>query len=148
VTGPPAERPDSHPSIRQDEKHGRVFDGTGTVRIFSDGDYLITKLNSLRDAEQIRGLLAAPNAVPVRKHCGKLVGIRLLSYGDDRRQSGERHGRSTVTTERVRNDTGRLIGGDCNLKHKAENVNHALRPPAWVAASPVTGPVHPPLAVK
>jgi hypothetical protein len=118
------------------------------VRVFSGGDYLIVKLNASRDAEQIRRLLAAPNAVPVRKHSGRLVGIRLLSFGSDCGQSGEQHGRSTVTTERVRNDTGRLIGGNCNLKHKAENVNHASPPPAWAAESSIQGPVRAPLAVR
>jgi hypothetical protein len=144
---PPVRR-NATPSIRLDEKQGRAVDGAGTVRVFSEGDYLVIKLNASRDAEQIRRLLAAPNAEAVRKHSGKLVGIRLLSYGNDRGQSGERHGRSTVTTERVRNDTGGLIGGDLNLKHRAENVIHALRPPAWAASSPVNGPVHPPVAVK
>jgi hypothetical protein len=56
--------------------------------------------------------------VPVRKHAGELVGIRLLSLGDDRGHAGERHGQSTVTTERVRNDWGVLVGGNLNLKHK------------------------------
>ena len=106
MSGTPAARPDTQRSVRLDEKQGRAFDGTGTVRVFSDGDYLITKLNASRDGEQIRRLLAAPNAQAVRKHGGKLVGIRLLSFTDDRGQSGERHGRSTVTTERVRNDAG------------------------------------------
>lgn len=148
MTGPPAERPDTQPSIRLDEKQGRAFDGTGTVRVFSGGDYLIGKLNSSRDAEQIRRLLAAPNAVPVRKHDGRLVGIRLRSFGGDWGQSGEQHGRSTVTTERVRNDSGSLIGGDCTLKHKAENVTHASPLPPWAAAPPHYRPVQAPLATE
>ena len=135
-------------SIRQDEKQSRAVDGTGTVRVFGPGGYVIVTLNSLRDAEQIRRLLAAPNAVPVWTHGGKLVGIRFLSFGDERGQSGERHGRSTVTTERVRNDAGGLIGGDLNLKHKAENVIHALRPPAWAADAPSRRPIKPPLAMN
>jgi hypothetical protein len=140
--------PRAKTSIRQDEKQGRAVDGTGTVRVFSEGNFLITKLNSSRDAEQIRRLLAALNAEAVWTHGGKLVGIRLLSFGNDWGEFGERHGRSTVTTERVRNDAGRLIGGDHNLKHKTENVNHASPPPAWTAAPPLNGPVHAPLAVK
>jgi hypothetical protein len=57
----------------------------------------------------------------VRKHGGELVGIRLLSLGDDRGHTGELHGRSTVTTSRVRNDQGIFIGGNRNLKHKLEH---------------------------
>jgi hypothetical protein len=92
------------------------------VRIFGENGFFIARLNSLSDAEQIRRLLAAPNAEPVVKHGGKLVGIRLLSLGDDRGHSDERHGTSIVTTERVVNDFGVYIGSDRNLKHKAENV--------------------------
>jgi hypothetical protein len=148
VTGPPAERPDTQPSIRLDEKQGRAFDGTGTVRVFSEGNYLVAKLHASRDAEQIRQLLAAPNAVPVRKHGGRLVGIRLLSFGNDWGQSGERYGRSTVTTERVRNDAGILVGSSVNLKHKAENVTHASPPPAWAAETSLRRPVHAPTPSK
>jgi hypothetical protein len=75
-------------------------------------------LNPIRDAERIRRLLAAPNAVAVRKHDDKLVAIRLESFGDDRGHSGEMHGRSTVTTERVRNDEGQTVGSNRNVKHK------------------------------
>src|SRR5450631_1217559 len=116
--------PSADTSIRLDEKQGRAFDGAGSVRVFSGDDYLIARLNASRDAGQIHRLLAASNAVPVRKHGGRLVGIKLLSFGSDWGQCGEQHGRSTVTTERVRNDAGSLIGGSRNLKHKAENVNH------------------------
>ena len=89
------------------------------MRVFGDAGTFIQRLDPLRDVGAIRRLLAAPNAVPVRKHGGELVGIRLLSLGDDRGHSGELHGRSTVTTERVRNDHGIYIGGDLNVKHKA-----------------------------
>lgn len=148
MTGPPAERPNTQPSIRLDEKQGRAFDGAGSVRVFGAGDFFIVRLNSSRDAEQIRRLLAAPNAEAVRKHGGRLTGIKLLSFGNDWGQSGERHGRSTITTERVRNDDGRLIGSSGNLKHKAENVNHASPPPAWAVETSRHGPVQVPLAVK
>jgi hypothetical protein len=97
------------------------------VRVFGEDGYFIMRLDPSRNAEDIRRLLAAPNAVPVRRHAGELVGIRLLSCGDDRGHAGERHGRSTVTTERVRNDRGIYIGGDRNLKHKSANPDRAPR---------------------
>jgi hypothetical protein len=121
-----------------------VFDGAGTVRVFDEYDYLVVKLNASRDAEQIRRLLKAPNAEAVRKHGGKLVGIRLLSFGNDSGDPGERHGRSTVTTERIRNDAGGLIGSKHNLKHKAENVEHALPLLAWAAETSLRGQLHAP----
>ncbi len=46
------------------------------------------------------------------------MGIRLLSFGDDRGHSGEQHGCSTVTTERGRDDSGQFVGSKKNLKHK------------------------------
>jgi hypothetical protein len=109
------------PSIRQDEKQGRESGHGGVVRVFAEDGYIVARLDRSSDSEQIRRLLAAPNAVPVRKHAGELVGIRLLSLGDDRGHAGERHGRSTITTERVRNDHGVYIGGNRTLKHKLEN---------------------------
>ena len=62
--------------------------------------------------------LAAPNAEVKRRADGSIKLIRLRSMGDDRGHLGENHGRSTVTTERVRNDWGKLVGSDLNLKHK------------------------------
>lgn len=62
--------------------------------------------------------LAAPNVEVKRRTDGSIRLVRLRSLGDDRRHLGENHGRSTVTTERVRNDWGVLVGGDLNLKHK------------------------------
>jgi hypothetical protein len=124
MTAPPAARPLVKPSVRRDEKKGRASEGGGVVRVFSEYGYFITCLNPSRDSEQIRHLLDAPNAVPVLKHGGKLVAIKLLSFGDDRGHAGERHGRSTITTERVRNDYGVYVGSDRNLKHKSESVNH------------------------
>ena len=119
-----ANRPLVKPSFRQDEKQGREFERGGAVRVFGEDGYFIARLDQNRDSEQIRKLLAAPNGKPVRKHGGKLVGIRLLSLGDDRGHACERHGSSTVTTERVRNDHGVYVGGDWNLKHKLENAIH------------------------
>jgi hypothetical protein len=115
---PPAVRQATKTSVRRDEKQGREFEGGGAVRVFSEDGYFIARLHALRDSEQIRRLLDAPNSEAVRKHGGKLVGIKLLSFGDDRGHLGEQHGRSTVTTERVRNDWGALVGSDSNLKHK------------------------------
>jgi hypothetical protein len=91
------------------------------VRVFGEAGNFIQRFDPSRDADSIRRLLAAPNAVPVRKHGGELVGIRLLSLGDDRGHAVERHGRSTVTTERVRNDHGVYIGWNRNVKHKGSS---------------------------
>ena len=118
MTQPPAARRNAQTTFREVEKQTRAFDRGRTVRVFGDSGNLIQRLDPSRDADAIRRLLTAPNAVPVRKHGGDLVGIRLLTLGDDRGHSGERHGRSTVTTERVRNDHGIYIGGNRNVKHK------------------------------
>jgi hypothetical protein len=124
LTGPPAARQNAQTTFREVEKQARVFEGGRGVRVFGEDGYFIKRLDPSRHAEDIRRILAAPNAVPVRTHAGELVGIRLLSLGDDRGHAGERHGRSTVTTERVRNDRGIYIGGNRNLKHKAANADH------------------------
>jgi hypothetical protein len=109
----------SKQSLRRDgKKEGRESEGGGAVRVFGQNGFLVACLNPFHDAAQIRRLLDAPNAVPVRKHSGKIVGIRLLSFGDDRCHSGEQHGRSTVTIERVRNDEGQYVGSHKNVKHK------------------------------
>jgi hypothetical protein len=134
MNSPPAPKPNTKTSLRRDgEKQGRVFDGARAVRVFNEHDFLVACLHPSHDAEQIRRLLGAPNAIPVRKHNGKIVGIRLLSFGDDRCHSGEQHGRSTVTTERVRNDEGYYVGTHKNLKHKEicktwENLVVRVRP--------------------
>ena len=106
-------------SLRRDpNKQGRAFEEGGAVRVFNEDGFLVEVLHPPGDAGRISRLLAAPNAVPVRKHGGVLVGIRLQSGGDDRGHAGERHGHSTVTTERVLNEEGQYIGTDKNLKHK------------------------------
>ena len=87
---PPAARPNSKTSARRDEKQGRGIEGTRAVRVFGENGFLIACLHWARDSRRIHRLLAAPNAVPVWSHGGKLVGIRLNSLGDDRGQSGER----------------------------------------------------------
>ena len=148
MNSPPAARPATKTSLRRDQKQGREFEGSRGVRVFGEYGFLVKRLDSLRDSNQILRLLAAPNAVPVRTHGGKLVGIRLLSVGDDRGHSGERHGTSIITTERVVNDQGTYVGSDRILKHKTENVNHTTRPPAWAAEVSRDGPVRVPLAAK
>lgn len=62
--------------------------------------------------------LPAPNVEVKKSADGSIKYIRLLSNGDDRGHAGECHGRSTVTTERVRNDWGDLVGGNTRLQHK------------------------------
>ena len=88
------------------------------MRVFNEDGYFVGRLNASRDAEQIRRLMGAPNAQAVRDHGGDLVGIKLLSFADDRGHAGERHGSSTVTTERVRNDVGQLLGTHQTRQHK------------------------------
>ena len=145
MTGPPASRRNAQTTFREAKKQARAFESGGAVRVVSENGYFITRLNASRDAEEIRRLLGAPNAVPVRSHGGKLEGIRLLSFGDDRGHSGERHGTSIVTTERVVNDFGVYVGSDVNLKHKAENVRYG-RPQAGRTPSELRVPVRPPVA--
>jgi len=69
-------------------------------------------------ADRLGGYLAAPNVEVKRKTDGSIKLVRLRSGGDDRGHQGESHGRSTVTTERIRNDWGELVGSDLNVKHK------------------------------
>jgi hypothetical protein len=68
--------------------------------------------------------LAAPNAEVKKGADGSVRLVQLLPLSDDRDHLGENHGRSTITTERVRNDWGELVGGDLRLKHKDTS-------PAW-----------------
>jgi hypothetical protein len=110
------------PSSREDVKQAREFGNVRRVRVFSDSGFLIRTLDVVRDAGQIRLALAAPNAVALLRHDGRLAGIRLVSFGDDRGTAPENHGRSTVTTTRERDDSGIFIGGDRNLRHKPSNL--------------------------
>jgi hypothetical protein len=68
--------------------------------------------------ERLGRYLSAPNAECKRRPDGSIKLVRLREVGDDRGHLGENHGRSTVTTERVRDDSGKLVGSDLNLKHK------------------------------
>jgi hypothetical protein len=145
MTKPAAATPPSQTSLRRDEKQGRVFERSGVVRVTSENEFLVETLRWGRDSRRIRCLLEASNSLPVWTHGGKLVSIRLKSFGDDRGHSGEGHGTSTSTTERVRNDNGILVGHDRILKHKAENVAHAIPPPAWSAEASRNRPIRAPL---
>ena len=77
-----------------------------------------TVVEICRTPDRLARYLLAPNAEVKIGQDGSIRMIRLLAAGDDRGQLGENHGRSTVTTERVRNDWGGLVGSDVNLKHK------------------------------
>jgi hypothetical protein len=112
-------------TFREAEQKARAFDGTRAVRVFGETGNFLQRLHPTHDGETIRRLLAVPNAEAVRKHGGELVGIRLLSVGDDRGSAGPHNGRSTVTTERVRNDLGVYIGTEWILKHKGDHSEQA-----------------------
>ena len=114
TTGPPAAGRVTQPTFREAAKQARAFEGSGAVRIFGEDGFFVARLHSTRDAEEIRRLLAAPNAEPVRTHGGKLTGIRLLSLGDDRGHSPERHGNSRRT---LLGDTPASVGNSESLYH-------------------------------
>jgi hypothetical protein len=115
MIGPPAARPHSDTASRGSrEKQPRAFDGSGSVRVVSENDMLI----DVCSPDRLHRYMNAPNAEIKRRKDGSIRLIRLRAMSDDRGQRGESHGRSTVTTERVRNDWGELVGSDLNLKHK------------------------------
>ena len=113
VNSPPAERPFPDTVSRGSrEKQPRAFGGERGVRIVGEDDNLI----DVCPPERLGRYLSAPNAEVKRRKDGSIRLIRLLSFADDRGHLGENHGRSTITTERVKNDWGTLVGN--NLKHK------------------------------
>jgi hypothetical protein len=115
MTGPPPVQPAANTVSRGSrEQQPRAFGDERRVRIVGQDDTLI----EVCPPDRLGRYLAAPNAEVKRRRDGSIRLIRLLSFGDDRGHLGENHGRSTVTTERVRNDWGQLVGSDCNLKHK------------------------------
>ncbi len=115
MTGPPADRLEPHTvSLGSRDKQPRAFDGARPVRVLGENGTLI----DVCTPERLRGYLAAANVEVHKRTDGSIKYIRLLPLGDDRGHTGERHGQSTITTERVRNDWGGLIGGDTNLQHK------------------------------
>jgi hypothetical protein len=116
MTGPPAERLHSDTVSRGSrEKQPRAFDGGGRVRVVGEDDILL----DICAPDGLGRYLGALNAEVKRRKDGSIRLVRLRSRGDDRGHLGECHGSSAVTTERVRSDLGLLVGGDCNLKHKA-----------------------------
>jgi hypothetical protein len=120
MTGPPAPRPSPDTVSRGSrEKQPRAFGEAGRVRVVSEDDFLI----DVCPQNRLGRYLAAPNAEVKRRPDGSIRLVRLRSLGDDRGHLGENHGRSTVTTERVRNDWGVLVGGNFNLDHKATSAS-------------------------
>jgi hypothetical protein len=116
MTGPPAKRlaPDTVFRGSRD-KQPRAFGGGGRVPVLGENDVVVDVCTSL---DQLRRYLAAPNVEVKRRANGSIRLVRLRHAGDDRGHLGENHGRSTVTTERVRNESGELLGTDLNRKHK------------------------------
>ena len=116
MTGPPA-TPPQHDTVSRGsrEKQPRAFDGGRRVPVVGENGIVVDVCTTM---DQLGRYLAAPNAEVKRRKDGTIRLVRLRSLGDDRRHLGENHGRSTVTTERVRNDWGGLVGGNLNLKHK------------------------------
>jgi hypothetical protein len=109
VTGPPASRPATQPSIRLDAKQGRAEEARARVRVVSDSGVI-----DVCDEERARRLYgSAPNAEPMVTHGGRLVAIFLRSFGDDRGQVAEACGQSTKTTWREPLDSCRPI-----IQHK------------------------------
>ena len=116
MTGPPGTGPlPGKVSRGSHEKQPRALSEERRVRVVGEDDILI----EVCTPERLNRYLAAPNAEVKRRADGSIRLVRLRSHGDHRGYLGEGHGRSTVTTERVRNDFGALVGGDRNLKHKA-----------------------------
>jgi len=125
MTGPPAERPAPDTDFRGSRAQQPRALGEGrSVRVIGEDDLLI----DVCSPERLDRYLTAPNAEVRRRADGSIRLVRLRSTGDDRRHLGENCGRSTVTTERVRNDWGSLIGSDLNLQHKQTSI--AWRAPA------------------
>jgi hypothetical protein len=90
------------------------------VRVVGENDFLV----DVCPLERLGRYLAAPNVEVKRKKDGSIRLVRLLPTGcDDRRHLGEQHGRSTMTTERVRGQWGAVVGSDANsnLQHKDSN---------------------------
>jgi hypothetical protein len=115
MTGPPMLRQDTETVSRGSrQKQPRAFERAGRVPVLGEGDALI----DVCTPDRLKSYLTAPNAEIKRRADGSIKFIRLRSVGEDRGHFGERHGRSNVTTERVRNDLGDFVGGDFNLKHK------------------------------
>ena len=115
MTGPPAPGriPTRFPVVPRD-KQPRAFEAGRSVRVVGEDDILL----EVCAHDLLRRYLAAPNAEVKRRKDGSIRLVRLRSAGDDRGHLGDCHGRSTITTERVRNDWGGLVGSNLSLKHK------------------------------
>jgi hypothetical protein len=115
MTGPPGLKQDPDTVSRGSrEQQPRAFDDGRRVPVLGENDILV----DLCTADRLSAYLAAPNVEVKKRADGSIKLVRLRSVGDDRGHQGECHGRSTITTERVRNDWGTLVGSDLNLKHK------------------------------
>jgi hypothetical protein len=120
MTVPPADWPVSGTVSRGSrEKQPRAFGDERRVPIISEIDEVI----DVRTQGTLDRYLVAPNAEVKRRRDGSVKYIRLRSFGDDRGHPGEKHGRSTITTERVRNDWGDLVGSELNRQHKKSCLN-------------------------
>jgi hypothetical protein len=109
MTGPPATRPRTQPSILHDEKESRAAEARRCVRIVSAFGVV-----DVCDEERARRLYAvAPNAELKLTHRGKLTAIWLHSVGDEQGHLAEAHGQSTRTTWREPLDGCRPI-----IQHK------------------------------
>ena len=97
----------------------RALEAGRRVRVVGEDDVLL----EVCGPERLGRYLAAPNAEVKRRKDGSIRLVRVRSVGDDRGHLGEQHGRSTMTTERVRGQWGAPVGTDSksNLQHKASN---------------------------
>lgn len=81
------------------------------MRIVNEDGALIGTCETRRSEQY----LLAPNAVPIRKHNGQLVAIKLRSAGDDRGHLTEHHGGPNMTT-RLESLEGRPKGSKSKPK--------------------------------
>jgi len=116
MTDPLAVRPHLDTVFRGSrDKQPRAFVGGRRVPVLGENG---TVVDICRTPDQLARYLIAPNAEVTTGPDGSIRRIQLLAAGDERGHLGENHGRSTVTTKRVQNDWGGLVGSDMNLEHK------------------------------
>jgi hypothetical protein len=96
------------------ENEPRAFAVGRGVRVIGEDGNLI----EVCPPDRLDRYLAAANADVKRRADGSIRLIRLRSTGDDHRQPRGSFGKSTITTERVRNDWGVILGSDLTLQHK------------------------------
>jgi hypothetical protein len=126
VSASPAQRPVTQTTFLGVAKEARADERGRRVRIIDEDGTLVDVCDAAQVEKKYR---AAKNAEIICANNGRIVAVRLTNQADDRGHMGERHGRSTVTTQRLRNAFDECIGGDQNLKHKGENDGRAN--PAW-----------------